>query len=208
MTAITFRHLGGPARQTRTWSRRSILNALSLLFFAGSAIMLGKSSWIYLKAEVAQVLLDRAFTQSMITGKHVKGWNWADTWPVAKLEIPRINGSAIVLDGSTGEALAFGPGHLRETPRIGERGTAVIAAHRDFHFRFLKDVQVGDEIELTRTDGLKFKYRVTKLRVADWDKSGIDRLAPGFNLVLSTCYPFNVVTPGQQRYIVEAVMAQ
>ncbi len=205
MTAITF-HLDGPARPKRNLSRRFILNFLSLLFFIGAAVMLGKSSWIYLKAEVAQVLLERAFTQSMITGEKVKGWSWADTWPVAKLEVARIDASAIVLDGSTDEALAFGPGHMHETPRIGERGTPVIAAHRDFHFRFLKDVKIGDEIKLTRTDGLSFTYRVINTRVVDWDKSGIHRNAPGFNLVLSTCYPFDVVALGQQRYLVEAVM--
>lgn len=204
MAAITLSAHGGPAR----FSRRFILNVLSVLFFAGAAVMLGKSSWIYLKAEVAQVLLERAFTQSIISGAPVKAWSWADTWPVAKLAVPRIGASAIVLDGSTGEALAFGPGHLHETPRIGERGTPVIAAHRDFHFRFLEDVKVGDEIELTRTDGLRFRYRVVNTRVVEWDKSGIDRHAPGFNLVLSTCYPFHEVTPGRQRYLVDAVMVR
>ncbi len=36
--------------------------------------MLGKSCWITLKAEVSQVLLDRAFTQSIATGEKVKPW--------------------------------------------------------------------------------------------------------------------------------------
>ncbi len=202
MTATTLPLPGGPAR----FSRRFILNALSVLFFAGAAVMLGKSCWIFLKAEVAQVLLERAFTQSMISGAPVKAWHWADTWPVAKVRVERLSSEAIVLQGASGEALAFGPALLDETARPGERGTSVIAAHRDTHFRFLKDVQIGDVISITRADGLHFRYRVTRKRVADWRKSGIDRHAAGFNLVLSTCYPFDAVTHGDQRFLVEAVM--
>ncbi len=204
MTAITFPHLGGPVRL----SRRSILNAISLLFFAGAALMLGKSCWIYMKAEVAQVLLERAFTQSMISGTPVKAWSWADTWPVAKVRVDRLSSEAIVLQGASGEALAFGPALLNETARPGERGTSVIAAHRDTHFRFLKDLQIGDVISITRSDGLHFRYRVTQTRIAEWNASGIARNAPGFNLVLSTCYPFDAITHGTQRFIVEAVMVR
>jgi sortase A len=170
--------------------------------------MLGKSSWIMLKAEVSQVLLARAFSQSIASGEAVKPWSWADTWPVAELSIPRIGATAIVLNGATPESLAFGPAHVAETPRPGERGTSVIAAHRDTHFAFLEDVEVGDLISITRSDGLTFRYAVTALRVADWNKSGIDAHAPGHRLVLSTCFPFGSVVHGPARYIVEAAMVK
>ena len=190
----------GPVRL----SRRSLLNLLSALCFGLSLFLFGQSAWIFAKAQLAQVLLERAFTQSIALGVPVKAWGWADTWPVARLEISRIQASAIVLHGSSGEALAFGPALLNETSRIGERGTAVISAHRDTHFAFLKDVNVGDRISITRDDGLIFTYRVTGTSIADWNKSGIDRHASGFNLVLATCYPFNAITPGPLRYLVQA----
>ena len=167
-----------------------------------------KAAYIPAKAIVAQVMLERAFTQSLVTGQPVKAWGWADTWPVARLEINRIGAEAIVLKGASGEALAFGPSLLDETSRIGERGTAVIAAHRDTHFAFLKDVALGDVVSLTRANGLRFDYRVTGTRIADADASGIDRHAPGFHLVLSTCYPFDAVLHGKQRYIVEAELVK
>jgi sortase A len=169
--------------------------------------MLGKSCWITLKAEVSQVLLNRAFTQSIATGEKVKPWGWADTWPVAEVRIQRLSADAIVLHGSTTEALAFGPAYLPDTPLPGERGTTVIAAHRDTHFAFLKDVEVNDRIEITRSDGLIFTYLVTNLRVAKWNATGIDRHAKGHKLVLSTCYPFDAVTRGDDRFIVEAELA-
>jgi sortase A len=183
-----------------------LLNNLALLCFIGATIMLGKSCWITLKAEVSQILLDRAFTQSIATGEAVKPWGWADTWPVAEVRIPRIGAEAIVLHGATGEALAFGPAYLPDTPKPGERGTSVIAAHRDTHFAFLKDVVVNDRINITRNDGLTFTYQVTNLRVAKWNASGIDRHAAGHKLVLSTCYPFDGVARGEERFIVEAVL--
>ena len=180
------------------------LNLASALCLALSLFLFGQSVWIFAKAQLAQVLLERAFTQSVASGEPVKAWGWADTWPVARIAIQRINASAIVLHGGSGEALAFGPALLDETSGIGERGTAVIAAHRDTHFAFLKDVVVGDLISVTRADGLVFTYRVTGTSIVDWNSSGIDRNAAGFNLVLSTCYPFGAITHGPLRYLVHA----
>ncbi|MGB9142469.1 MAG: sortase, partial [Aestuariivirga sp.] len=126
---------------------------MGALCLAISLLLFGQSAWIFAKAQLAQVLLERAFSQSMASGEPVKAWGWADTWPVARLEISRLQASTIVLRGGSGEALAFGPALLDETARIGEPGTAVIAAHRDTHFAFLRDAAVGDLITITRNDG-------------------------------------------------------
>ena len=194
----------GPVRL----SRRSVLNLLSALCLGVSLLLFGQSAWIFAKAQLAQVLLERAFSQSIATGQPVKAWGWADTWPVARLEIPRLQASVIVLRGGSGEALAFGPALLDETARIGEPGTAVIAAHRDTHFAFLKDAVVDDLITVTRNDGLVFTYRVTGTSIVDWNKSGLDRHAMGFNLVLSTCYPFGAITRGPLRHLVHAELVR
>jgi sortase A len=189
-----------PARITR----RGILNVISVLLMLASLSFFGHSIWIFAKAQLAQLLLERAFTQSIATGQPVKAWSWADTYPVARIHIDRIGAEAIVLKGSSGEAMAFGPAWVNETARPGTRGTSVMAAHRDTHFSFLKYVKVGDEIEVTRDDGLVFHYRAISMRVVDWNKSGIDAHEAGFHLVLATCYPFNAITHGPQRYVVEA----
>ena len=118
----------------------------------------------------------------------------------------RLRASAIVLSGSSGQALAFGPGHVELTPDAGERGVAVYSAHRDTHFRFLRDVVVGDEIDVTRADGKMFRYRADRTSVVRFDHSGIDPLADGYELVLSTCWPFDALTSGPQRYLLHATM--
>jgi sortase A len=174
----------------------------------GGFVLFGQGAWIHAKALLAQVLLERAFTETIKSGREVKPWSWADTWPIARIEIQRLHANAIVLAGSSGQALAFGPGHVEPTPDAGERGVAVYSAHRDTHFRFLKDVAIGDDIEVTRRDGRTFHYRVTATSVVRFDASGIDPFVDGYRLALSTCWPLNAVTPGPMRYVVHATMVE
>jgi sortase A len=169
-------------------------------------VLFGQGAYIHAKALLAQVLLEKAFTKTIASGRDTKPWSWADTWPVARIEVKRIHASAIVLAGSSGQALAFGPGHVELTPDAGERGVAVYSAHRDTHFRFLKDIVIGDEIAITRRDGGTFRYRADSTSVVRFDASGIDPLSDGYELILSTCWPFDAVTPGPARYLVHATL--
>jgi sortase A len=179
---------------------------LPLLFAFAGLILVGQGSYIHAKAILAQILLEQAFTQTIATGHETKPWSWADTWPVARIEVKRIHASAIVLAGSSGQALAFGPGHVERTPDAGERGVAVYSAHRDTHFRFLRHVAIGDEIDVTRSDGKMFRYRADSTSIVRFDASGIDPLGSGYELVLSTCWPFDALTAGPDRYLLHATM--
>src|SRR3984893_16771223 len=108
-----------------------------LLLALAGLVLFGQGAYIHAKALLAQVLLERAFAETIASGRVTKPWSWADTWPVARIEVRRLRASAIMLAGSSGQALAFGPGHVELTPNAGERGVAVYSAHRDTHFRFL-----------------------------------------------------------------------
>jgi sortase A len=174
------------------------------LLAAAGLVLFGQGVYIHAKALVAQVLLERAFDEAIATGHITKPWSWADTWPVARIEVKRIGASAIVLAGSSGQALAFGPGHVELTPNAGERGVAVYSAHRDTHFAFLRNVRIGDEIDITRDDGKMFRYRADGSSVVRFDDSGIDPLSDGYQLVLSTCFPFEALTSGPKRYLLHA----
>ena len=169
-------------------------------------ILFGQGAYIRAKALLAQVLLQRAFAETIATGRDTKPWSWADTWPVARIEVKRLSASAIVLAGSSGQALAFGPGHVELTANAGERGVAVYSAHRDTHFRFLKDVRIGDVIEVTRRDGNVFRYLADSHSVVRFDQFGIDPSSNEYELVLSTCWPFDAVTPGPDRYLLHATL--
>ncbi|MBR0852329.1 class GN sortase [Bradyrhizobium diazoefficiens] len=169
-------------------------------------ILFGDGAYIHAKAWLAQILLARAFERSVATGEPVKPWSWADTWPVARIEVKRIGARAIVLAGTSGQSLAFGPGHLDETVDAGERGVAVYAAHRDTHFRFLRNVVIGDVIEITRRDGRLFRYRADASSVVRFDNSEIDAATPDVELVLTTCWPFDAMVSGPERYILHATL--
>jgi sortase A len=171
-------------------------------------ILFGQGAAIHAKAWLAQILLERAFAETIATGHPTRPWSWADTWPVARIEVKRLQASTIVLAGSSGQALAFGPGHVELTPDAGERGVAVYAAHRDTHFRFLRDIVIGDEIEVTSSDGRRFRYRAASSSVVRFDASGLDPLGDGYELVLSTCWPFDALTPGPQRYLLRATLIE
>jgi sortase A len=172
--------------------------ALAGLWLTGSAL------YIHAKAVLAQILLSRAFAAEIASGAVVKPWSWADTWPVARVEVPRLGASAIVLAGGSGQALAFGPGHLERTPDAGEPGVAVYAAHRDTHFTFLARIEPGDVIVVTRRDGKMIRFRANHTEVVRWDASGIDPAAPGRHLALATCWPLDSALPGPLRYVVHA----
>jgi sortase A len=92
------------------------------------------------------------------------------------------------------------------TPEAGERGVAVYSAHRDTHFRFLQNVAIGDEIDVTRSDGRTFHYRADATSVVRFDASGIDPLGSGYELVLSTCWPFDALISGPDRYLLHATL--
>jgi sortase A len=126
------------------------------------------------KAALAQVLLERAWTRTLAGEGEVKPWPWADAWPVAVVEAPRLGARAVVLSEAGGEAMAFAPMLMSQAAQPGEPGVAVMAAHRDTHFRFLKDLAPGDEIRVTTPDGVVRTFRVEGGEVVRGDNSGIE----------------------------------
>ncbi|WP_205686808.1 class GN sortase [Caulobacter flavus] len=187
-------------------ARRRLPFLLPALAAGGLGLVLcGQGLWIHAKAALAQVLLERAFDQSQRAGgAPVRPWSWADTWPTARIAFPRQDQEVIALDGASGQALAFGPGHVAGTPQAGDRGTAVYAAHRDTHFAVLGEVRPGDPIVVERADGKVARFEVVGAKVVRWDASGLDPQAPGRGLALATCWPLDAKTRGPMRYVVWA----
>ncbi|WP_299595732.1 class GN sortase [uncultured Microbulbifer sp.] len=167
---------------------------------------LGGGAWLLLKAEVAQYLISDSWQRQLASSEEQKPWPWADTWPVARLKIGGEK-ALTVLHGTSGQALAFGPGLLigsGEPGNLAEPRTTVIAAHKDTHFRNLGTLKPGAVIQLQDKSGRWHAYRVRGSKVVN---SETERLpvarVPG--LLLVTCYPFDAVTVGGAlRYLVYA----
>ncbi len=193
---------GPRVRLKRAWTL-----ALALLAVTG-ALTFGEGAYIYAKAGVAQVLLHSAWERERATGVATRPWPWADTHPVVRLSAPARGGDVLVLAGASGRTLAFGPGHLDGSAQPGDPGNAVITAHRDTHFRFLRDVRQGDEIEVERADGATRHFRVRRTYVADHRTLALPRDPAVPTLTLVTCYPFDALNPGGPlRYVVVAEAA-
>jgi sortase A len=172
----------------------------ALLTGAAGLAMLMQGLWIPAKAQVAQVLLDRAFVRSMASGEPQKPWPWADTVPVARIEVERLGVSDVVLSGGSGEAMAFGPTELAGPPRE----VRVLMGHRDTHFRFLRDLKRGDALLLRGVDGSAMRYRVVGFATVRYDHFAYP-IAPARPLLaLATCYPFDAVSHGPLRRVVWA----
>lgn len=180
------------------------MNRLLLLLTVMFGTVLTVGLWIPFKALVAQELLELAWAESQARQIETRPWPWADTWPVARLSLPELGQSMIVLDGAHGESLAFGPGQV-----LGNAtgpGPVVIAGHRDTHFTSLRHLEAGSELKLQTRSGKWYRYRVDSIRVVDSRYEQIDTARlDDHTLLLVTCYPFDSLdSRGPLRYVVQA----
>jgi sortase A len=167
--------------------------------------MLAMGYWIPVKAEVAQILLERAWFRARSGQADAKPWPWADTAPIARLSIPGFGVSWVVLSGASGRNLAFAPSHLDGSAPPGATGASVIAGHRDTHFAILEELQAGTEIVLEDSGGRIFHYEVVRTHIVDADRAHLRLDSESPSLLLVTCYPFDALTAGGSlRFVVEA----
>jgi sortase A len=184
-------------------NRRTARTSLAVALLGIGVWQMGAGGWIHAKAALAQVLLANAWTRTQIGVDAVAPWPWADTWPVARLEAPRVEADMLVLAGGSGRTLAFGPGHLDGSAMLGKPGMTVIIGHHDTHFRFLRDLLPGDTLNLTGRAGRVHRFTVRERQIVHKDRARLAMDVPG--LALITCYPFDTVTTdGPLRYVVLA----
>lgn len=186
-------------------TKSTTLRRMALLLALCACVPLGHAGYMNAKAELAQVLLQRAWQQRLETGVAAKPWPWADTAPVARLKVARLGVDEIILSGDSGRTLAFGPGWAPSSAMPGTRGVSVVSAHRDTHFAFLRDLHVGDRIEIDGGTGPR-SLRIASMRIADSRQERIETAEDADALLLVTCYPFDALDAGGPlRYVVAAV---
>jgi len=192
---------GLPAQAQLT--RRLLLVLLAGLLATGlqSATRAG---WIATKAELAQVLLNRAWERSKALSQPVKPWAWADTHPVARLTVARLNETHIVLNAGNGEAMAFGPAAVtlpgKHSPAFiatqPGTGPIIIGGHRDTHLKFVRELRHGDLIRVENVEGEEFFFQTESVMIVDSSKEQLHADMDADGLVLITCYPFDAVEAG------------
>lgn len=189
---------------------REIFRCISIVLFALALWAFGSGAYIYAKAGFAQVLIESAWQKTLrASGSLYKPWAWADTWPVARLQVfhrESLLHDLFVLAGSAGNSLSFGPGHLSSSALPGERSTIIVGGHRDTHFRHLNQLEAGDRIRLQGADGLWREYRFEESQVVDVGKGEVSVDRSSDQLLLVSCYPFNSFEPrGKLRWLGRAL---
>ena len=116
---------------------------------------------IELKARVAQPLLQYAWHKTIKTGEDQRPWRSFDGVPVLRLMIPRHEIDQIVLAGTSGQALAFGPAFHEESTLPRKGGTTVISSHRDSHGVYIRQLEKGDMIKLQDRFQKWYSYNIT-----------------------------------------------
>ena len=179
--------------------------SIAVLVVAG-ILSMGEGTRIYLKAILAQILLQNAWSQTRSGATKVKPWPWAEMYPVARLQVPAYDEDIIVLAGTTGKSLAFGPGHVLSSASPGTDDNIAIAGHRDTHFSFLEHVTLGEVVFLETPDGVRHRYQVSQIDILHQSRTEVMEKNGVKQVTLITCYPFHAITPGgPMRYVVRAL---
>jgi sortase A len=185
----------------------SMLKVASVAAFAAGVTCLAAGAWIPIKAWAAQLLIDAAWRREHTLSQMAVPWPWADTRPVAKLTVGegRAATTLVVLEGSSGRNLAFGPVHDAASVAPGALGNSVIEGHRDTHFKMLRAAKPGDRVTVETLDGSRSIFVVTDVRIVDSRRTRILLDANAALLTLVTCYPFDAINPGGPlRWLVTA----
>jgi sortase A len=138
---------------------------------------------------------------------------YKDSWgvqynpPLAVLNIPKLQLTAPVFNGTDEFILNRGVGRIPGSSHPGEEGNLSIAGHRDGFFRSLKDISPGDSIELLTVRG-KDVFVVDQIVIVDPTDVSVLKPRGGATLTLVTCYPFYFVGDAPQRYVVQASLKQ
>ena len=125
-----------------------------------------------------------------------------DGTPIGRLMIPRIDLDEIILEGIEAEDLNAGPGHLPGTALPGERGNAIISAHRDRHFNHFDALKVGDTVVTESSIGQR-SWQIVSQRIVDKDDPALFRTSDE-TLTLTTCWPIRYLGSAPSRLIVTA----
>jgi sortase A len=155
----------------------------------------------------AKIIHVRAPDQELWNAKRIKDYEdsleLVKELPLAILTIDKLNIQVPVYDGTEEVNLNRGVGRIRGTARIEGAGNLGIAGHRDGFFRPLKDIVVGDSMELLTTTGV-VNYQVTSIVIVDPSDISVLEPTKKTTITLVTCYPFYYVGHAPKRYIVKA----
>jgi sortase A len=181
------------------------LTLIGLILIAMGLIYFAKASAMPIKALIGDLRLNYVWEEALKTGKPKPPWSGADFLPIGQIKIPKLGISRIVLNSASGEAMTWGIGKVSSSSEVEVTTTSVLAGHRDSHMRFLSKLQIGDQVEYQLINGIKKTYVIREIKIVR-NASYLLPITEKNNdiLVLTTCWPFNAVVSGPERFILTA----
>ena len=106
--------------------------------------------------------------------------------------------------GSDNSILKLGAGQVTATYQPGFGSLIMIGAHNNTFFNCLKNIQTGTVITMETSYGT-YTYQVNSTEVVDvTDKDAYDFFTDHEQLLLYTCYPFDMLASTDYRFMVHA----
>jgi sortase A len=199
--------IGGLMTYLPNFHPEALCKFAAVALVVAGIVCVSEAAWIHAKATLAQALIGAAWRREQAGSSRSQPWPWADTRPLARLTFGEgsVARTFMVLEGSSGRNLAFGPAHDPASVIPGEPGNSVIEGHRDTHFALLRDIKVGNVLHVETLASRNVSFRVVDTRVVDSRRARISLQADGARMTLVTCYPFDAVVPGGPlRFVVTA----
>ena len=185
--------------------RRLSILLLVFLLLTGGGYFAYQGLKIEIKAKLAQILLQHAWYQTIKTGKKHQPWKSFDGVPIMRLAIPQHDIDQIILKGTSGQALAFGPTFHEESFYPNEKKITIISSHRDSHGIFIKKLELGEIIKIQDASNQWHTYIIDDFFIINVQKEKITMNTNEDRLLLITCYPFDTILSATPlRYIVSA----
>ncbi|OQW94191.1 MAG: hypothetical protein BWK79_07125 [Beggiatoa sp. IS2] len=159
---------------------------------------------VYAPGWLTEGLLRTAWVRTQTSGRRVRPWPWANTWPLARLTASQLNFEQIVLAQANEEISPFALGHLDSSVLPGEIGNSILRVHRNTYFDFLRLLKDGDALILESLRSGRWYYQVSGIFIVD--KTNIRLLESSLNrrLTLVSCYPCTDPHQDSLRYVVVA----
>ncbi len=152
---------------------------------------------------MAHVLLHTAWIRTQASGQHIKPWPGANTWPLARLSIPRLEIEQIVLSSAGMGMSVFALGHSKSSVLPGELGNSVLNIyHQNIFIGFLNQLREGDTLLLESLRHGRWNYQVSKIETVKktetfWTEPSLNR-----RLTLISCYPYADTEDNNSCYVV------
>jgi LPXTG-site transpeptidase (sortase) family protein len=189
------------ARSSAAWE--------AALFTAG-AMLLTIYAWSRADAFVGSAADIRRFEEQMPdttlwSSSRLRSYQTAAAAPRAEvvgvIEIPRVSLRAPIYPDIREVHLNRGVGLIPAMSVPGQMGNLGLAGHRDGFFRALKDVAIGEHIDVVTRDR-QYRYQVVSTTIVKSDDVALLQRTGDPVITLVTCYPFYLVGHAPQRFIV------